>query len=580
MEVSEVMGSPHFFDFFYLPWDTQNDCNIGYVFVNFPDPAAAQNAVRAFSNYHFRLHDSKKVGKVSPAHIQGLENNLRHLQDRAVVLGNHPCSPIDTLRKFESGHNSSPGHIQAQSDLAQAAAEALKAPAPANVGETFAALLDRAAGLSRSQGAAMNPGLVMPYMQRAAQGMQQGGQGILSPPGSVGSNYSMVTAQGGASPAAAAYNRMMAAGAQGYSNSHPGQPGLGQAVNLLQTGTQTQTGPPGSDKGVSMGPPPGQFFARKPEQLTAPSPSSLNAAAAPWPSPQDLPRPNITTAPPHRTASGTKVRHAAEPIGMQSSLDCILKSNGQQSYPLSIMITALRPICRNVDVEDIFGGDEQDGTPTPYDSRTPAVVSPHSWSGSPTAPPGLAPPPAGAQHLHDGGSNSRRSQSMLSPPSSASGRPALRPGLQSGCPSTATTSGSGSPVLTAPLTKPESPAALSNMAPSNVIGIKEITMKSADQNLLDKQDKLASVASEATWIFRSDCQLATSLQSAPEPGNVHSQCREVAATQANLAGGSSFGICCSTVRAALPTVTSNGLENAFFFEALVACAETNHRSAV
>ena len=47
---------------------------------------------------------------------------------------------------------------------------------------------------------------------------------------------------------------------------------------------------------------------RKPEQLTAPSPSSLNAAAAPWPSPQDLPRPNITTAPPHRTASGTKVR--------------------------------------------------------------------------------------------------------------------------------------------------------------------------------------------------------------------------------------------------------------------------------
>ena len=63
------------------------------------------------------------------------------------------------------------------------------------------------------------------------------------------------------------------------------------------------------------------------------------------------------------------------------------------------MITALRPICRNVDVEDIFGGDEQEGpdlvfglglacheemsngilvrvegTPTPYDSRTPAAA--------------------------------------------------------------------------------------------------------------------------------------------------------------------------------------------------------------
>ncbi|CAE7435857.1 ML2 [Symbiodinium natans] len=468
MEVSEVMGSPHFFDFFYLPWDTQNDCNIGYVFVNFPDPAAAQNAVRAFSNYHFRQHDSKKVGKVSPAHIQGLENNLRHLQDRAVVLGNHPCSPIvmwkgqkvelslifqelrtqDTLRKFESGHSSSPGHLAAaQNDLAQAAAEALKGPAApppvVNVGETFADLLDRAAGLSRSQGAVMNPGLVMPYMQRAAPGMQQGGTGMLSPPGSVGSNYSIVTGQGGASPAAAAYNRMMAAGAQGYGS----QPGLGQVVNMLQSPSVPCQRPPGSDKGVSMGPPPGQFFARKPEQMSAPSPSSLNASAAPWPSPQDL----------------AAIGLVADPnlYGMMQNRSAC---QGNQAW--------------NVE-EDIFGGDEQDGTP--YDSRTPAVVSPHSWSGSPTAPPGLAPPPGGAHQLHDGGSQ----RSMLSPPSSASGRHAQRPGLQSGCTS-ASTSGNGSPELMAPAAKPESAAVVSNLAPNNVIGVKEITMKSADQNLLDK----------------------------------------------------------------------------------------------
>ena len=69
----------------------------------------------------------------------------------------------DTLRKFENG---SP--------------EALKSEM--NVGETFADLLDRAAGLSQGS-AAMNPGTVMPCMgQRMAGALR----GMLSPPGSCG----------------------------------------------------------------------------------------------------------------------------------------------------------------------------------------------------------------------------------------------------------------------------------------------------------------------------------------------------------------------------------------------------------
>ena len=31
------MGSPSLFDFFYLPFDSENDCNVGYCFVNFLD---------------------------------------------------------------------------------------------------------------------------------------------------------------------------------------------------------------------------------------------------------------------------------------------------------------------------------------------------------------------------------------------------------------------------------------------------------------------------------------------------------------------------------------------------------------
>jgi len=93
-EVSQSMGATDTFDFFYLPWDSQNNSNVGYAFVNFLHSSTAQKAVRVFSSYKFKLPQSTKVAQVSPAHIQGLENNLRHLQDRAVVHSNLPCSPV------------------------------------------------------------------------------------------------------------------------------------------------------------------------------------------------------------------------------------------------------------------------------------------------------------------------------------------------------------------------------------------------------------------------------------------------------------------------------------------------------
>eukprot|EP00405_Crypthecodinium_cohnii_P036338 CAMPEP_0206540604 /NCGR_PEP_ID=MMETSP0325_2-20121206/9088_1 /ASSEMBLY_ACC=CAM_ASM_000347 /TAXON_ID=2866 /ORGANISM="Crypthecodinium cohnii, Strain Seligo" /LENGTH=383 /DNA_ID=CAMNT_0054038327 /DNA_START=51 /DNA_END=1202 /DNA_ORIENTATION=+ len=83
-EIVECMGSSDFFDFFYLPWDLQNDCNVGYAFVNFRDIGSAERFSRLFSNWNFRKFDSRKSCKVYPAHIQGLENNVRHLMNRAV----------------------------------------------------------------------------------------------------------------------------------------------------------------------------------------------------------------------------------------------------------------------------------------------------------------------------------------------------------------------------------------------------------------------------------------------------------------------------------------------------------------
>lgn len=93
--VESLGGQGHtLFDFFYLPWDTTHNANVGYAFINFKDAASAQLASQAFTNYVFKNHDSRKVAKLVPAHIQGLENNLRHLQDRAVVHSGHPCVPV------------------------------------------------------------------------------------------------------------------------------------------------------------------------------------------------------------------------------------------------------------------------------------------------------------------------------------------------------------------------------------------------------------------------------------------------------------------------------------------------------
>jgi len=92
-EIIDCMGSCDGFDFFYLPWDIENDCNVGYAFINFRDAGNAERCARLFTNFHFRHTKSIKACKVYPSHIQGLENNLLHLMDR-VVSQAHSHYPI------------------------------------------------------------------------------------------------------------------------------------------------------------------------------------------------------------------------------------------------------------------------------------------------------------------------------------------------------------------------------------------------------------------------------------------------------------------------------------------------------
>lgn len=73
------------YDFFYLPMDTHNRTNVGYAFINFVEPADMTRFTNLFSGYRFKDHSSQKIARVSPAHLQGFHENVRHFSNRAVT---------------------------------------------------------------------------------------------------------------------------------------------------------------------------------------------------------------------------------------------------------------------------------------------------------------------------------------------------------------------------------------------------------------------------------------------------------------------------------------------------------------
>lgn len=89
----EYMGA---FDFMYLPVDFRNKCNMGYGFINFRTPELCERFVTQFHGVDVRTClpglNSKKVAEVTPARVQGLEENVRRLRNSPVMnqLSEHP----------------------------------------------------------------------------------------------------------------------------------------------------------------------------------------------------------------------------------------------------------------------------------------------------------------------------------------------------------------------------------------------------------------------------------------------------------------------------------------------------------
>eukprot|EP00746_Dinoflagellata_sp_MGD_P023233 gnl/MRDRNA2_/MRDRNA2_154446_c0_seq1.p1 gnl/MRDRNA2_/MRDRNA2_154446_c0~~gnl/MRDRNA2_/MRDRNA2_154446_c0_seq1.p1 ORF type:complete len:250 (+),score=32.42 gnl/MRDRNA2_/MRDRNA2_154446_c0_seq1:89-838(+) len=81
------MGFEGTYDFFYLPNDRRRKSNLGYAFINFKTAEAAAYFQQMLSGFKFstnsRISNSHKVCSVSPAAIQGLENNIIHFRQKA-----------------------------------------------------------------------------------------------------------------------------------------------------------------------------------------------------------------------------------------------------------------------------------------------------------------------------------------------------------------------------------------------------------------------------------------------------------------------------------------------------------------
>ena len=72
------------YDFFYLPIDFRNRCNVGYAFINFLSNATATEFKKQFDGMRLTGFNSQKICEVSYARVQGLKANIQHYRNSPV----------------------------------------------------------------------------------------------------------------------------------------------------------------------------------------------------------------------------------------------------------------------------------------------------------------------------------------------------------------------------------------------------------------------------------------------------------------------------------------------------------------
>mmetsp|Transcript_36545 Transcript_36545/g.70126 ORF Transcript_36545/g.70126 Transcript_36545/m.70126 type:complete len:981 (+) Transcript_36545:247-3189(+) len=80
------------YDFFYLPIDFKNRCNLGYAFVNLTSPHAAAELYKQWHERHWEEFNSRKVCEITYARVQGQQALLEHFRN-----SRFPCEDDEYL---------------------------------------------------------------------------------------------------------------------------------------------------------------------------------------------------------------------------------------------------------------------------------------------------------------------------------------------------------------------------------------------------------------------------------------------------------------------------------------------------
>lgn len=82
------------YDFFYLPIDFKNRCNVGYCFINFLDPSYIVGFVQEFNGHRWKNFNSEKVCAVTFARIQGKAAMISRFQNSSLLEKHDDYKPL------------------------------------------------------------------------------------------------------------------------------------------------------------------------------------------------------------------------------------------------------------------------------------------------------------------------------------------------------------------------------------------------------------------------------------------------------------------------------------------------------
>jgi hypothetical protein len=104
VSVLEEINAKHrgLYDFFYLPIDFKNRCNVGYAFINFIDATNVAAFFLEFSGSRWKNFNSEKICAVTFARIQGKSSMITRFQNSSLLEKGDEFRP---LLFASSGHN-------------------------------------------------------------------------------------------------------------------------------------------------------------------------------------------------------------------------------------------------------------------------------------------------------------------------------------------------------------------------------------------------------------------------------------------------------------------------------------------